>query len=175
MQAESLLVEIVDGEGRPCPADGIGRVVVTDLHNFAKPLMRYELGDYAEVGKPCSCGRGLPVIKCVLGRSLNMLTLPSGETLWPSFHLVFVDALGESLPSFREAQLVQRTLGEIEVRVVATRPVTADEEARARKALGDALSDAFVFRFVYVDELPRPRSGKFQAIVSELDDSGRGS
>ena len=52
-----------------------------------------------------------------------------------SIHFIFDDALAKSLPSFREGQLVQRTLSEIEVRVVAARPVTANEEARARKAL----------------------------------------
>ncbi|MDP7651264.1 MAG: hypothetical protein QGF38_06140 [Rhodospirillales bacterium] len=170
VQAESILVEIVDDQGRPCRAGESGRVVVTDLHNFATPLIRYDINDYAVVGGLCPCGRGLPVIKTVLGRVRNLLTLPSGEKLWPSYHFVFDDALGKFLPSLREAQLVQRALDEIEVRVVATRPVTAKEEARACKALGEALSDAFAFRFVYVDELPRPRSGKFQAILSELSD-----
>ena len=37
-------------------------MVITDLHNFATPLIRYELGDYAEVGTPCPTGRGLPVL-----------------------------------------------------------------------------------------------------------------
>ena len=143
-------------------------MVVTDLHNFATPLIRYEIDDYAEVGEPCSCGRGLPVIKSVLGRVRNMLTLPSGEKLWPSYHFIFDEALGKSIPSLREAQLVQRTLRDIEVKLVVTRPVTAEEEAEAKRALGEALSDAFDFRFVYVDEMPRPRSGKFQAVLSEL-------
>ena len=170
VQSESVLVEIIDDQGRPRRAGESGRVVVTDLHNFAMPLIRYDINDYATLGGPCSCGRGLSVIQFVLGRVSNMLTLPSGNKIWPSFHLVFVDALGKSLPSFREAQLVQRTLEEIEVRVVATRPVTVEEEGRARKALGEALSDAFAFRFVYVDDLPRPPSGKFQAILSDLGD-----
>ena len=37
---------------------GDGRIVVTALNNFATPLIRYEIGDYAEVGEICSCGRG---------------------------------------------------------------------------------------------------------------------
>ena len=170
VQAESLLVEVVDGGGRPCPADGSGRVVVTDLHNFAKPLIRYDIGDFAEVGEPCPCGRGLPVIKSVHGRVRNMLTLPSGEKLWASSHLVFVDTLGKLIPSLRQGQLIQQTLHEIEVRLAVSRPVTAEEETRVREALGKALSNAFAFRFVYFDELPRPRSGKLQAILSDLGD-----
>jgi phenylacetate-coenzyme A ligase PaaK-like adenylate-forming protein len=69
VQSESVLLEIVDDAGRACAPGRAGRVVVTSLHNFATPLIRYELGDLAEFGAPCACGRSLPVISRVLGRS----------------------------------------------------------------------------------------------------------
>ena len=140
--------------------------MVTDLHNFAMPLIRYEIGDYAEAGEPCPCGRGMPVITRILGRTRNMLTLPSGEQIWPAF----AKALREALPQLRQAQLVQRTLDEIEVRLVVARPLTPREEDRARRALGKALSDAFAYRFVYVDEIPRSAAGKFEEVKSALGD-----
>ena len=68
VQAEHVLVEILRADGHTCLPGEVGRVVVTALHNFAMPLVRYELGDYAEVGAPCPCGRGLPVIKRIVGR-----------------------------------------------------------------------------------------------------------
>src|SRR5262249_30685083 len=46
--AESVLLEILDEHGEPCAAGASGRVVVTPLHNFAMPLIRYAIGDYAE-------------------------------------------------------------------------------------------------------------------------------
>jgi hypothetical protein len=61
----------------------VGRVVITTLQNFAMPLIRYDIGDYAEVGPPCSCGRGLPVLRRILGRKRNMFILPSGQRRWP--------------------------------------------------------------------------------------------
>jgi phenylacetate-CoA ligase len=73
-----VLVEILDAQGRPCRPGEIGRVVATPLHNVAMPLLRYELDDYAEVGQACACGRGLPVIRRILGRRQNMLRLPDG-------------------------------------------------------------------------------------------------
>lgn len=79
VQAEGLLVEVLDAAGRPCGPGQVGRVVVTTLHNFATPLLRYALGDYAQVGGPCPCGRGLPVLTRILGRQRNMLMLPNGE------------------------------------------------------------------------------------------------
>ena len=45
------------------PPGEIGRLVVTRLHHFATPLLRYDIGDYAEVGDACPCGRGLPVLR----------------------------------------------------------------------------------------------------------------
>ena len=76
-------MEVLDNHGRPCKEGETGRVVLTDLHNFTMPLIRYEIGDYAEVGPPCACGRGLPVLARILGRSRNMLTLPAGDRIWP--------------------------------------------------------------------------------------------
>ncbi|MGH7125970.1 MAG: phenylacetate--CoA ligase family protein, partial [Stellaceae bacterium] len=53
VQMEAALVEILDAKGNPCAPGEVGEVVVTPLHNYATPLIRYALGDYAEVGAPC--------------------------------------------------------------------------------------------------------------------------
>jgi len=63
IHSETVYVEILDDLGAPCLPGESGRLVVTSLHNYAMPLIRYELDDYAEVGERCRCGRGLPVLK----------------------------------------------------------------------------------------------------------------
>lgn len=68
IQSEQALVEVLDAEGRACGAGQLGRVVATPLNNFAMPLIRYEVGETAEVGTPCPCGRGLPVLTKIMGR-----------------------------------------------------------------------------------------------------------
>src|SRR5690606_24093824 len=72
VQSEHIILEVLDDDGLPCKPGEIGRVVLTTLNNFAKPLIRYVIGDYAEVGPACACGRGLPVINRVIGRVRNM-------------------------------------------------------------------------------------------------------
>ncbi len=57
--SETCLLELLDEAGQPAAA---GRVVVTPLHNFAMPLLRYDLGDRAAFGPPCACGRTLQVL-----------------------------------------------------------------------------------------------------------------
>ena len=78
MQAENVLLEIIDAAGNPLPPGNVGRVVITVLHNLAMPLIRYEIGDYAAFGGECTCGRGLPVLERIVGRARNMLRLPDG-------------------------------------------------------------------------------------------------
>ena len=75
VQCENVLVEVVDEAGHACQPGEIGRLLVTTLHNFAMPLIRYDIGDYAEVGEACECGRGLPVLKRIVGRPTQYVDL----------------------------------------------------------------------------------------------------
>ncbi len=78
-QSELSIVEILRGDGSRCAPGETGRVVVTDLANFGMPLIRYAPGDYAEAGEPCDCGRGLPVITRIVGRSRDPAATPAGR------------------------------------------------------------------------------------------------
>jgi phenylacetate-CoA ligase len=88
VMAESVILEVVDDQGRPCREGEAGRVLLTDLHNFAMPILRYEIGDYAEPGGACPCGRGLPTLRRILGRERNLVLMPDGSRHWPlvGFH-----------------------------------------------------------------------------------------
>ena len=164
VQAERLYVEVLDGRDLPCAPGEIGRVVISDLHNFATPLIRYEIGDYAEVGGPCPSGRGLPVLNRVMGRSRNMATLPSGDKVWPSIRAKhFID-----VAPVRQFQLIQRDRKQIEVNLVVAEPLTKDHEAKLRSTLRERISDSFDFTFHQVDEIPRGPNGKYEDFRSEL-------
>jgi len=75
----SLVVEVVDDEGNACDVGVPGRVLVTSLHNFAMPLIRYDIGDIAEFGEPCDTGLNWPALNQVNGRIRDSITLPNGE------------------------------------------------------------------------------------------------
>lgn len=161
--AESVLLEILDERGEPCAAGASGRVVVTPLHNFAMPLIRYAIGDYAEAGPPCACGRGLPVLSRILGRVRNLLTLPTGERMGAMFvNDVFKDA------PVAQFQVVQHALDHLEMRVVPTRPFTADDERRIGESVTARLGHPFRITFSYLEEIPRGPGGKFEDFRSEI-------
>lgn len=164
IQSENLLVEILDEAGRPCGPGETGRVVLTPLHNFAMPLIRYELGDYAEAGDPCDCGRGLPVISRIHGRRRNMLVLPDGRRHWPSMP----SALWLSVAPIEQFQVIQVDPGTLDVAYVMARPLSATEAARLEEALAERFSHRFTIRWSRVESIPRSEGGKFEDFVSRL-------
>jgi phenylacetate-CoA ligase len=164
VQSENVLLEVLDDSGAPCAPGQVGRVVVTPLHGFAMPLVRYDIGDYAEVGEPCPCGRGLPVLKRILGRVRNMLTTADGRRYWPVFG---TRALMDSAP-VRQYQFVQKTTDLVEARIVTDAPLSGEQEARFRDRVLSMLPAGLALRFAYVADIPRAASGKFEEFVSEL-------
>jgi phenylacetate-CoA ligase len=164
VQAESVYLELLNGDGKPCMPGELGRVVITPLHNFSMPLVRYEIGDYAEAGEPCDCGRGLPVIRRVVGRVRNMLRLPDGGMRYPRF--------GEyefgNFRSVRQFQVVQKTLQDIEVALVVACPLTTAEEDALRALILKNLVYPFTVSFVYREDIPRSTGGKYEDFRSEV-------
>ena len=165
VQSECALVEILDEDDKPCSTGEIGRVIVTPLHNAAMPLIRYDLGDYAEVAPPCRCGRGLPALKRIVGRQRNMLTLPTGEQRWPG--LGRGDVL-ERLPEIHQFQLAQVSLERIEVRLVQQQAFSVEQEHRIVDFIRHALGHPFDVQVVYVEQIARSSNGKFEEFLSEL-------
>ncbi len=168
VQSESLLVEVLDPAGRPCGPGQTGRVVVTSLHNFATPLIRYELGDYAEVGEPCPCGRGLPVLRRILGRTRNMLRLPSGDEVWPRLRIHhYSDAVGEEI---EQAQIVQETRERLQLRLVTKARLGKPQEKKLIRLLQEAVGYSFAVSIRDPGTLKRSKSGKFEEFVSLVGD-----
>jgi len=169
VMAEGLIVEVLDDAGAPCKAGEAGRVVATDLHNFATPLVRYDIGDFAEVAGPCPCGRGLPALKRIVGRERNLIVMPDGTRHWP---LVGFHRFRDVAP-VAQYQLIQHAREDIEVRLVVDRPLTARQEGDLRQVIQDALGHAFNLRFAYFDgALPRGPNGKFDEFVCNVSASG---
>jgi phenylacetate-CoA ligase len=168
VQSESLFVEILDERGRACAPGQVGRVVVTDLHNFATPLVRYEIGDYAEVGAPCDCGRGLPVLSRIAGRVRNMLLTADGKRFWPLLGTRKFVGVAPVLQS----QIAQRDYDLLEARLVTARPLDASQEARLRELILAAMPPGMRLAFVYCDAIPRGAGGKFEDFVCEIPSAG---
>ena len=163
VMAETHIVEVVDDDGNPCAPGEWGRVLVTDLHNFATPLIRYDIRDYAMAGAPCMCGRGLPRIERILGRERNLIVLPDGSRHWPlTGYSKF-----QGIAPIQHYQLIQRDLETIEMRLVVARPLSPEQEDKLKAQIQVSVGYPFAIRLTYfADTLPADQSGKREEFVS---------
>ncbi|HSH98188.1 MAG: phenylacetate--CoA ligase family protein [Methylophilaceae bacterium] len=167
VQSENILLEIVDEHGQPCPPGKVGQVLITTLHNYLTPFIRYEVGDMAEFGEPCSCGRNLPVIRKIHGRKRNRLILPTGESLFPYLgeHGEISGATGVKVSRF---QCVQHSLEQVEIKLVVERPFTEAEQAIVARNMQKNLGHDFQITFSFLDEIPLGPTGKFEEFISHV-------
>jgi len=151
---------MVDDDGRPVEPGREGRIVITDLGNRLMPFIRYDLGDQGTLAsEPCPCGRGLPLLESLRGRTAETLVLPSGRRHSGSYLGRFMDTRADAI---WEYQLRQTAIDHIEVAVVPAPGVTfgtAEQESLAR-GLRDFLGEPMEISFRLVDVIPRDPSGK---------------
>jgi phenylacetate-CoA ligase len=165
VQSDSILVEVLDDEDRPCEPGQIGRVVATSLLNYASPLIRYEVRDYAEPGETCDCGRGLAVIRRIVGRRRNLIALPDGARIWP----VLASKAWSSVAPIKQIQLVQKTPHRFEARVVMDRALTGEEQTNLTEALQISLGYPFEFDYKLHSQWLHSATGKFETVISEVN------
>ena len=164
VQSEHVYLEVLKNDGTPCQQGETGQVVVTNLHNFAMPLIRYAIGDYARVGGACACGRGLPVLEAISGRSRNLLHRPDGSVAWPDL------GFGEfsQVADIRQFQVVQHSIRDIELRLVSPQALSADQCGRIAGILARHLEGDFQIRISQLSHIPASAGGKYEDFLSLL-------
>ena len=162
-------VEILDSKGR-AKKSGPGRIVVTALRNNSMPLLRYEIGDIGSWGGDCKCGRGLPTLGSLEGRSDDLLVLPSGKVRSArSINLM------DDLLYLREYQISQEESGLFVFRYACRdrgpsgRKSGLSDHERAditQRIVSGCAPEPVRVEFECVDRIQRGGSGKLNAVVS---------
>ncbi len=159
--AENLIIEVVDDEGQPVPEGVEGRVVVTDLYNYAMPFVRYANGDRAVAGGRCDCGRGLPLLSEIAGRQADMLTTPDGRRVSG----LYFPHLLKDFPAVRRFQVVQEGAAAIVLELEAP-DVTREELDRISTAVLTVLGPTVRFTIRTVSEIALSPAGKLLVVVN---------
>lgn len=157
-------VEIIV-DGRKAPPGTPGEIVVTNLTNLSMPLIRYRTGDIGVLSPTCCpCGRGLPLMSTVLGRSSDMIVGPSGGVHHGEvFSHVFYGRRG-----VRRFRVEQVSESELKVLIEPSESFDRAMLAELESALLREVDAGFAIRFVVCDELPTTPTGKHRFTVSHL-------
>ncbi len=167
ISAEDIIVEIIDPVGKPLPAGESGEIVVTHLATSAFPFIRYRTGDIGTLSKdPCLCGRGLPLLEKIDGRSTDFIVAQDG-TVMHGLALIYV--LRE-IPGIQEFKITQQDLEHTHVEIcLGNAPFTAALHERISQGLKKRLGQSVEISVETVEQITPEKSGKYRYVKSLVE------
>ena len=159
---DTQVTEIVDDAGEPVPPGEVGQVVVTQLLCTMQPIIRYRIGDQAQLHRAtCSCGRGTRLMSPVLGRTQHVIRAPDGRTL----NTVVVSAILGVMPEVKRYQVQQTGKSDLLILIVPGTGWSTATEGVVQLKFRERLGDAFNYHLLAVDDIRLAPGGKFQTIL----------
>jgi phenylacetate-CoA ligase len=163
LTAEDVIVELLDEAGEPVAPGQSGEIVVTHLATPDFPFIRYRTGDMAvQSGRVCACGRGLPVLDEVQGRSTDFVIAQDG-TVMHGLALIYIL---RDLPGVAAFKIVQHSRDRTEVMVVPGEGWRDEHKQTIERGVRARLGAGVQVELQLLDRIPPERSGKFRYIVS---------
>lgn len=165
VQAEDIILEIVDRNGQVLPPGQPGEIVVTHTATSHFPFVRYRTGDIAVLSEnSCKCGRTLPLLQEIQGRSTDFVVATDG-TIMHGLSLIYTV---RDVPGVERFKIIQHSLNHTEVLLVASEVLDAAGEARIVRDYKARLGQEVNISITRVDQIPPEKSGKFRYVVSHV-------
>ncbi|MBI5748007.1 MAG: phenylacetate--CoA ligase family protein [Nitrospinae bacterium] len=168
LNIDNMVIEFLK-DGKDVSPGEEGKVVCTSLHSYTMPFIRYELGDVCiPLDKMCSCGRGLPLMKMVIGRVDDFIVMPDGKRVSP---LVFIIP---SIPGIAQYRIIQKRIDNLLVQIVPNNEFSEKTIVKLKehiKWVTEEISgkNNMSIDTVRVTEIPKdPSSGKLRRVISEI-------
>jgi phenylacetate-CoA ligase len=165
INAENLHLEFIE-RGKDVEPGAVGEIIVTDLGNWAFPFIRYQIGD---LGSPaegvCRCGRTLPRMQMIAGRTTDFLCAPDGRRVSGAALTIYLAA---KVPGVRQAQIIQRERTTLIFNLVVDQSFGQSSLALIREKVTHFFGEQMQFVPNYVEAIPKEASGKYRFSICEL-------
>jgi len=163
--AEDIIVEIVDTQGKSLPCGMAGEIVITHLATKDFPFIRYRTGDIGVLDTMvCSCGRGLPLLKEIQGRSTDFLVAQDG-TIMHGLALIYIL---RDLPQVSAFKIIQESLQLTRVCVVSDTGLGQELIEKIENGFKARLGQGVQVIIEEVEEIAAEKSGKFHYVISKV-------
>lgn len=164
--ADVLKVEIAASPPGELGAEQ-GKIIITDLMNFGTPFIRYQIEDISSFAEgSCSCGRALPLLAPVTGRTSDFLVTADGRVVAGTALTILLLA---ELPGIARGQLLQYERGKVIFRMVPEGDPSVETTREILAACRGALGTDTKVEVEIVEEIPVTASGKFPFAISKVD------
>jgi phenylacetate-CoA ligase len=159
-----------NNDTKPLGTGQTGRLICTGLLNSDMPLIRYEVGDRGALANtsstPCSCGRNLPILAQIEGRSDDVIITPTGRKIGR------LDPVFKADLPIKEAQIIQETLSRIRVLYIPAPGFTKEDGNSIVRRLQQRVGDLEIV-LEAVENIPRTANGKFRSVISLISNQDR--
>ena len=164
INSDYIHLEIVDEYGDLCDENILGNIIVTNLENYAFPLIRYNIGDKSSL-KEKDVTNIFPEIDYVKGRTTDMVILPDGSYLDGSYLTTIFDDYTSYIHSF---QVIQRADFSIDINLTKLDHENIESILNnVHCVLAEKTKSQVSIRINIVDHIEDNR-GKHRYVISEL-------
>jgi phenylacetate-CoA ligase len=162
--ADNLYVEIVQN-GRLCEPGETGEILLTDLHNYGMPLIRYRVGDIGSwKGQDCACGRGLPLMNVVEGRLLDVITTVSGRMIAGEFF----PHLFKDFSAIRAYRVIQEQPDQLTIRIALDCPLAPEDFQFLQETISRTLGPEMHIQWEMGRDVTIDKERKFRPVRSHV-------
>jgi phenylacetate-CoA ligase len=165
VNADGVIIEVIK-DGGPAPPGTPGAIVVTDLANFAMPIIRYQVGDVGVLtDRQCPCGRGLPMLEAIEGREADYVVTAAGELI---SGISLTENFAVLVPGVAQIQIVQQEVRRFLFRIVRAADFTAASEQKIAELVAERFGPGTDYRCEFVNRIPQEPSGKYRFCISHV-------
>ena len=167
LNIEHLYIEFMKEDGNQAKPGEMGRIIVTDLMNRAMPFIRYQVEDLGmPTDKKCSCGRGLPFMERVIGRTADFLIRKDGSRV---AGVSLIENTLTKIPGIDQMQIVQETLDHFIIKLVKGRGYTKNSQIKLISYFQGLFGDGINVEVHPVEDIPPELSGKHRFSICKVE------
>ncbi len=166
LNIDHLYIEFVTGSGRPALPGEEGRIVLTDLSNYGMPFIRYEVGDVGvPTGRRCECGRGLPLMNKIRGRTADFLVRENGSKV---AGVSLIERVLTKNPAIMQMQIIQNDISRFTFKIVMNEGFTREHAVRALKREFTKIFPNSSMEYEFVEQVEQGSSGKYRFTICNI-------
>lgn len=159
------ITEILDDHNNGIPDGNSGRLVLTGLHNYGMPLIRYDIGDVSafKIGK-CSCGRKLVLLENIATKAEDIVVTKEGRLISSSI----LTHPFKPLHNIEKSQILQEDYEHLVIKIVKKPGYTDDDTKQLCEGIQKRIGQQINISVEFVSDIPRGANGKYRWVISKV-------
>jgi phenylacetate-CoA ligase len=168
ISVERSIHEFLDDNGCPVASEENGHIVLTDLWNYVMPFIRYDAGDMGvPTDRTCPCGRGLPLLERITGRTVDQIVLSDGKCL-PGLLLTDIFEHGDVVNAVLDYQIIQERVDKFVINIIRSDRYSLAISKEIQEFVWGHLGGQVEIKFNFLDEIPRTSANKRRIVICKV-------